>query len=90
MRDDSIPLIILGGSNSLYTSVFFVDEPPVDGIFFGESTECIARLFSLCADAKKNGLSKGPLLDPGVGTRFHPARQTETDAARAGQDAFSQ
>jgi radical SAM superfamily enzyme YgiQ (UPF0313 family) len=62
LADDSVPLIILGGSNSLFTSVFFVDEPPVDGIFFGESTDCIARIFALCAEAKDAGLSKAETL----------------------------
>jgi radical SAM superfamily enzyme YgiQ (UPF0313 family) len=63
LADASVPLIILGGSNSLYTSVFFVDEPPVDGIFFGESAECISRIFTICADAKAQGLSKARTLD---------------------------
>jgi radical SAM superfamily enzyme YgiQ (UPF0313 family) len=62
LADDSVPLIILGGSNSLFTSVFFVDEPPIDGIFFGESTDCIARIFALCAEAKAKGLSKAETL----------------------------
>lgn len=62
LSDPSLPLIILGGSNSLYTSVFFNDEPPVDGIFFGESVGCIARIFSICAEAKKNSLSKAETL----------------------------
>jgi hypothetical protein len=42
--------------------VFFIDEPPVDGIFFGESTDCIARIFALCAEAKDAGLSKAETL----------------------------
>jgi hypothetical protein len=62
LADDSVPLIILGGSNSLYTSVFFVPEPPIDGIFFGESPDCIAHIFSQYAEAKEKGLSKADTL----------------------------
>jgi radical SAM superfamily enzyme YgiQ (UPF0313 family) len=62
LEDASVPLIILGGSNALYTSVFFTPDPLLDGIFFGESTDCIARIFSLCADAKARGLSKADTL----------------------------
>ncbi len=62
MIDPGVPLIILGGSNALYTSLFFVKEPPVDGIFFGEEPHCVARIFSLCADAKQKGLSKPETL----------------------------
>jgi len=58
MADFEMPLIILGGSNALYTSLFFVNEPPVDAIFFGEDTECIAQIFSLCAKAKQKGIGK--------------------------------
>ncbi len=57
-----VPLIILGGSNALYTSVFFVPDPPIDGVFFGESTDCIARIFSICAQAKAQGRSKEETL----------------------------
>jgi radical SAM superfamily enzyme YgiQ (UPF0313 family) len=62
LKDESVPLIILGGSNALNTSVFFVPDPPLDGIFIGESAECITRIFELCADAKKKGLSKTDTL----------------------------
>jgi hypothetical protein len=62
LEDASVPLIILGGSNALYTSVFFTPDPLLDGIFFGESTDCIARIFALCADAKARGLSKADTL----------------------------
>ncbi|HUI93438.1 MAG TPA: radical SAM protein [Chitinivibrionales bacterium] len=63
LTDPSVPLVILGGSNALHTSVFFTPEPPVDGIFFGESTECIADIFKTCADGKKKGLSKSETLE---------------------------
>jgi hypothetical protein len=63
LADPSVPLVILGGSNALNTSVFFTPQPPVDGIFMGESTECIAGIFRICADAKEKGLSKAETLE---------------------------
>jgi radical SAM superfamily enzyme YgiQ (UPF0313 family) len=62
LADPSAPLVILGGSNALHASVFFTPDPPVDGIFVGESTACISRLFLACADAKRRGLSKQETL----------------------------
>jgi len=62
LADPAVPLVILGGSSSLYTSILFVPDPPLDGIFFGESTEAIARLFTLCAGAKQEGRSKTETL----------------------------
>ena len=62
LADESVPLIILGGSNSPHSSLFFVPDPPLDGIFFGESVDAIARLFSLCAEAKGKQLTKPETL----------------------------
>lgn len=62
LADAAIPLLILGGSNALHASIFFVPDPPVDGIFIGESTDCISRLFCICADAKEKGLTKQETL----------------------------
>jgi hypothetical protein len=63
LADPLAPLVILGGSNALYTSVFFTPEPPVDGIFVGESTECIMGIFRTWAEAKEKGLSKAETLE---------------------------
>jgi hypothetical protein len=62
LGDPGAPLVILGGSNALYTSVFFTPDPPVDGIFFGESTDCVSRLFGIMSEAKEQGLSKQETL----------------------------
>lgn len=62
LEDPSAPLVVLGGSNALHASVFFAPDPPIDGIFVGESTACISRLFLACADAKRKGLSKRETL----------------------------
>jgi hypothetical protein len=62
LANETLPLIILGGANALHTTVFFVPDPPVDGIFVGESTQCIASLFRICADAKEKRLPKTEIL----------------------------
>jgi radical SAM superfamily enzyme YgiQ (UPF0313 family) len=63
LADASLPLIILGGANALSTSLLWHDNPPVDGIFVGESPEMIRRLFELCAGGKSAGLPKQRILD---------------------------
>jgi radical SAM superfamily enzyme YgiQ (UPF0313 family) len=63
LANKAIPLIILGGANAHATSAFYVAEPPVDGIFAGESVECIANVFAICAEAKRSGLTKRETLD---------------------------
>jgi radical SAM superfamily enzyme YgiQ (UPF0313 family) len=62
LRND-IPLIILGGANSLHTSLLDHDDSPVDGIFTGEQLEDVQRLMEICADAKQAGVPKAVLLD---------------------------
>ncbi|MDB5105522.1 MAG: hypothetical protein JWP91_3211 [Fibrobacteres bacterium] len=58
-----IPLILLGGANSLHTSLLDHDDSPVDGIFTGEQIEDIQEIMLICADAKQAGVSKAALLD---------------------------
>ncbi len=62
LADPAQPLILLGGSNALYTSLFHVEEPPVDGIFVGESAECIEELFRICAEGSAHKVSKSEIL----------------------------
>jgi radical SAM superfamily enzyme YgiQ (UPF0313 family) len=62
MDDDSLPLVIMGGSNAHAATAFFVPDPPVDGIFAGESVECISRIFAICAEAKQAHVSKRETL----------------------------
>lgn len=61
-RED-IPLILLGGANSLHTSLLDHADSPVDGIFTGEQLEDVQRLMETCADAKRAGVPKAVLLD---------------------------
>lgn len=63
MARADIPLIILGGANSIHTSILMVPDPPVDVIFSGESIELITELFSIPAEGKRKGWSKQRILD---------------------------
>ncbi len=58
-----LPLILIGGANSLHTSLLDHDDSPVDGIFTGEQIDDIQRIMLVCADAKRAGVSKEALLD---------------------------
>jgi radical SAM superfamily enzyme YgiQ (UPF0313 family) len=62
LRQD-LPLILIGGANSLHTSLLDHDDSPVDGIFTGEQLEDIQELMLVCADAKRAGIPKAALLD---------------------------
>lgn len=62
LRED-LPLILIGGANSLHTSLLDHDDSPVDGIFTGEQIEDIQEIMLVCADAKRAGVSKAALLD---------------------------
>jgi radical SAM superfamily enzyme YgiQ (UPF0313 family) len=58
-----LPLILIGGANSLHTSLLDHDDSPVDGIFTGEQIDDIQEIMLICADAKQAGVSKAALLD---------------------------
>ncbi|HMD67585.1 MAG TPA: radical SAM protein, partial [Chitinivibrionales bacterium] len=62
LSDEKFPLVILGGSNALHATVFFTADPPVDGIFVGESVECISRIFDICGQSRRKGRSKRETL----------------------------
>ncbi|HSQ42566.1 MAG TPA: radical SAM protein [Fibrobacteraceae bacterium] len=57
-----LPLVILGGANSLHTSLLWTKDPYVDGIFIGEETSQIEALFELCVQSQKDDLSKEQTL----------------------------
>ncbi|MBN1968066.1 MAG: radical SAM protein [Candidatus Delongbacteria bacterium] len=63
LRDEKIPLIILGGANSPFTSALFSDDPVVDAIFIGEDHVKISQLFIYIEELKLNGLSKIDILE---------------------------
>jgi radical SAM superfamily enzyme YgiQ (UPF0313 family) len=50
LKDEKLPLVIMGGANALYSSVFQVDDPPIDGVFVGEDPQLIRRIFEICAE----------------------------------------
>ena len=62
MRRGDLPLVLLGGANALYSSVFFSPDPMVDGIFIGEEPDTIREIFLRLAHAKASGASKPEAL----------------------------
>lgn len=63
MERPDLPLVILGGANSLYASALFSDDPLVDGIFIGEEPDVIQSIFSKLAEAKRNHASKREMIE---------------------------
>lgn len=62
MADATLPLVILGGANSLHSSALWSKDPCIDGIFIGEEPDSIQAIFTLCALAKKKGVAKAEIL----------------------------
>jgi radical SAM superfamily enzyme YgiQ (UPF0313 family) len=62
MGREDVPLVLLGGANSLYTSALFGPDPMVDGIFLGEEPGTIREIFSRLAHARASGASKREAL----------------------------
>ncbi len=58
-----VPLVILGGANSLHTSVFWNADPLVDGVFIGNGTGPVADVFRMCREGTEKGLSKREILE---------------------------
>ena len=85
-----IPLLILGGANSLHASALWSADPCVDGIFVGEDPELVERIFTLIADDRLEGRTKRHTLQRladsipgfflpaqvGVGSRVTKSHQT--------------
>lgn len=63
MENESMPLVILGGANALYTSALNTPDPVVDGIFVGEDAELIQKLFIIARTCKHEKLSKRETLE---------------------------
>ena len=61
-RED-IPLLLMGGANSLHTSVLDHDDSPIDGVMTGDQLADVQRLFRLCAEGKRQGLAKAAILE---------------------------
>lgn len=62
MRSVDVPLVVMGGANAFHSTVFWTEDPPVDGIFVGEDTESIAELIRICAGGKRRKRSKAEIL----------------------------
>ncbi|MDM7924466.1 MAG: radical SAM protein [bacterium] len=63
MARPDLPLVLLGGANSLHTSVFWTDDPPVDGVFAGSGPDPVAGVFRLCREGREQGFSKSVVLE---------------------------
>jgi radical SAM superfamily enzyme YgiQ (UPF0313 family) len=62
ISDPTVPLVILGGANAAATTMLWNADPLVDGIFIGGDTAAITRVFTLCRNGKKSGLTKSEIL----------------------------
>jgi radical SAM superfamily enzyme YgiQ (UPF0313 family) len=62
LEHPEIPLVLLGGANALYTSIFWISDPPVDGIFLGEDPGRISALFRICREGKRAQKQKAEVL----------------------------
>jgi radical SAM superfamily enzyme YgiQ (UPF0313 family) len=91
LADPTIPLVILGGANARASSVLWCENSPVDGIFVGESSASIARILTICRDAKAAGVAKTEVLEclrevpgffvPSVAPGVRPAPEPNPNAA---------
>jgi len=62
LQSPEIPLVIMGGANSLHSTLLWNEDPLVDGIFIGEEPEVIATLFNRLAVLNKEGHDKSAQL----------------------------
>jgi radical SAM superfamily enzyme YgiQ (UPF0313 family) len=63
MSRPDVPLVLLGGANSLHTSVYWSEDPLVDGVFIGSGTGPVADVFRMCREGTQKGLSKKDILE---------------------------
>ncbi|HOX46118.1 MAG TPA: hypothetical protein PK668_21120 [Myxococcota bacterium] len=57
-----LPLVLLGGSNALHSTVFWGPDPPVDGVFVGEDPAALGELFARAARGSLEGRTKPEIL----------------------------
>jgi radical SAM superfamily enzyme YgiQ (UPF0313 family) len=63
LAHSEIPLLILGGANSMHSSMLWTQDPLVDGIFIGEEPQRVETVFKICAEGKLKGISKIDILE---------------------------
>jgi len=63
LEREDIPLVILGGANSLYTTSIWGNDSWVDGLFIGYGVSEIRKLLEICASGRKRGRIKKEILD---------------------------
>lgn len=86
-RED-LPLVILGGANAPFSSLFWGTDSPVDGVYIGEDRQGMEALFRTVAEGRNAGLTKDQIvgrlavlpgfLVPGAGGQVavRPSRST--------------
>jgi len=62
MEREDVPILVLGGSNALFSSAIWGDSSPVDGIFLGGDASNIREFLRIAAIAKKEGKPKREIL----------------------------
>ncbi len=63
IKDDSIPILLLGGANAIHATALWGKEPLVDGIFIGDDPQYIGKLFDISGRMKKEGAGKRDILE---------------------------
>lgn len=61
-RED-LPLVVLGGANAPFSSLFWGKDSPVDGVFVGEDRLGMEAMFRTVAAGRAAGLSKIQILE---------------------------
>jgi len=60
-RED-LPLVILGGANAPFSSLFWGPDSPLDGVFLGEDRTGMEALFDTVAAGRASGKTKSAIL----------------------------
>lgn len=91
LEREDVPLIILGGSNALFTSSIWGEDSWIDGIFIGQDYRCISDLLRLCARGHKDGKPKLEILAqmrgvPGFYAADKPEKSAKAVLPKPGPD----
>ncbi len=63
LEREDLPLIILGGANSIYTTSIWGNDSWVDGVFVGHDASEIKKLFEIASSMRKLGETKKKILE---------------------------
>ena len=62
LKNEDMPLVVLGGANSMYTTAIWGEDPLVYGVFTGTCASGVRELLKICADGRKNAKTKPEIL----------------------------